>query len=136
MALSGPVALKYRHPQREGYFKVAAGAKIWRGAALKVTAAGLVSPTSGNAATEKFIGFARGDVDNTGGAAGDVQVQVCQEGIVEITVAGSAASSLGTAVHATADDTFALTGGQVIGTLYQQVSSTTWDVSFKAQALA
>lgn len=61
-------------------------------------------------AGDKFAGIALDGADNTGGAAGAVTVHTRITGRVLLTVAGAdATTAVGTAVYASADDTYTLT---------------------------
>jgi hypothetical protein len=88
-------------------YPVAASARIYKGAAVGLS--------SGNArplvAGDVFLGFADEQADNTGGAAGAINVMVRRKGAVQVTISGVTASNTGAKVYASADDTFTLTVG-------------------------
>ena len=82
---------------------------------------------------DDFLGFAVAKADNTGGAAGDVNVRVMEKGRVKLdvlTVAGVA--DLGDGVNATDDNTFTLGAGTPIGKIVRFISGTTCIVAFES----
>lgn len=60
---------------RDETYKLAANVKIWNGATVAFNAAGYIVPAS-DAAALTVAGIAQSRVDNTGGAAGDKEVNV------------------------------------------------------------
>lgn len=85
-----------------------------------------------------FLGFALRGADNSGGAAGDVEVVVASEGIVELVVAGVDATTVhGTPVYASDGNTFDLTatGDVGIGRIHRVVQDGVAMVAFQASSL-
>lgn len=107
----------------------------YRGSAMGVVAAnGRVRPLVSG---DDFAGFLTAQSDNrafaTGAAA--LSVQLVAQGLVQLSVTGVVATSLGDTVYATDDNTFTLTiGGSTVGTVQQYVSAGVAIVSFDAFA--
>lgn len=89
-------------------------AVIYKGSAVGVTAAGYARALVGG---DTFKGFAVAGADNLAGASGDSDVDVRQEGMFRLAIAGADVSAnAGAPVYATDDNTFTLTpGGSYIG---------------------
>ena len=83
---------------------VAAGVHIYQGQLLGLNA-GYARPFQ---AGDKILGFAKDEVDNTNGQAGDKKVDVKAKGKICLEIASLAQTSIGSDVVATDDDTFAL----------------------------
>jgi len=87
------------------------------------------------AAGDTFAGFATRKVDNTGGAAGDVRVNVKQKGKIELSITGvTGITDEGSTVYASDDNTFTLssTSNSAIGKIIRHVSGTKAIVAFEA----
>jgi hypothetical protein len=95
-------------------FQVAAGAHIHKGAFVGLTTGGFARPL---AAGDAFVGIAYEEIDNTSGADGDVSVRTYTLGDFGHPLAGAAASNIGDAVYASADDTLTFTsaGNSYVG---------------------
>lgn len=92
------------------HLPLAASAKVFRHTYIGQVAAS--NTFRALVAGDKFAGIAQDNADNTGGAAGAVDVQVKRHGRVLETVTGaSAVTAIGTNVYAAADDTLTLTVG-------------------------
>ena len=78
-------------------------------------------------AGDVFLGIATQRVDNTGGSAGDVQVETESGHLVKLTITGIDNSKEGVMVYATDDGTPTLTKGSnsLIGIVEQFISGTT-----------
>lgn len=101
---------------------VAAATKIYAGTAVG-EAAGVARPLQ---AGDTYLGHSLHEVDNSLGAAGDINVEV-EHGIQKkLAVVGASATSIGAKVYASADDTYTLTAGSNshIGYVRQHVSGT------------
>jgi len=98
------------------HLPLAASAKVY-----KHTYMGQVSGTNTFrplVAADKFAGVSTDSADNTGGAAGAVDVPVKREGrLLESVTGATASTALGTSVYASADDTLTLTasGNSLMG---------------------
>jgi hypothetical protein len=80
---------------------------IYEGAAVGENASGYARPLQ---AGDVFLGFAIKKVDNSGGAAGDVRVQVRTRGRIKLPISALAITANDRpAVYASDDDTFTLT---------------------------
>jgi hypothetical protein len=80
---------------------------IYEGAAVGENASGYARPLQ---AGDVFLGFAIKKVDNSGGAAGDVRVQVRTRGRIKLAISALAITANDRpAVYASDDDTFTLT---------------------------
>ena len=75
-------------------YPVAAGAHIFKGALLAVSATGLVQPASDTAGLV-FAGVAYESADNTGGAAGAKSVRVLKTGVFTQPKTGAALTDVG-----------------------------------------
>lgn len=86
---------------------------IYQGALVAVNSSGYVAPASADP-TLKVIGWSRGRVDNTDGAAGDLRVPYCRKPIRLVNSAGADAitnAHVGEYCYAVNDQTVALTSG-------------------------
>ncbi|MDA8122252.1 MAG: hypothetical protein M0Z38_06775 [Deltaproteobacteria bacterium] len=105
---------------------------IYEGAAVGVV------PASGHArplaAGDRFAGFAESKVDNSAGAAADLNVRVLKKGSAQLSVSGAVITDVGVPVYATDDNTFVFTptGGVFIGFVRRFVSSGVVIVEFDA----
>jgi hypothetical protein len=109
----------------------------YRGSAMGVdSATGRVRPLVPG---DDFAGFTSARADNRTFSTGadPLLAQLVVEGLVELTIAGVVATSLGATVYATDENTFTLTaGGSTIGTVQQFVSAGVAVVAFSAFAVA
>lgn len=106
---------------------------VYQGAYLSISS-GRAAPL---AAGDDFIGIALSFADNAGGAAGAVDVEVCQRGqLVGVSVAGSSATSFGAVVYASDDGTLTLTStsNSKIGFVSRVNTDGTCNVNFAAAA--
>lgn len=95
-------------------FQVAAAAHIFKGAFVGLTTGGYARPL---VAGDAFVGIAYEEIDNTAGADGDLSVRTYTLGDFGHPLGGAAASNIGDAVYASADDTltFTSTGNSYVG---------------------
>jgi len=94
---------------------VAAGAKIYQGAFLGKNSEGCCLPF---VAGETYpIGFALEHTDNTNGTDGEKIARIKMRGKVSLFISGITAADVGHEVHVLDDNTFAMSGGAVIGKL-------------------
>lgn len=113
---------------------------IYEGSAVGyVASTGYVRPATAGATPDEFAGFCIAKADNSAGAAGDVSVRVRAKGIVKLSVATAAITSVGDTVYASDDDTFTLASGGgnnvAIGTVHRWISGTTVMVRFEATGI-
>ena len=131
MALSGD----RNTPRKEGdirQFDVAAATKIYAGALVCLNAAGDAVPGS-TATTLTAVGRADQHVDNSGGAAGDLTVDV-RRGVFRFGNSAGAdeigAEDIGSTAYVVDDETVALTDGtstrSVAGTIYDVDAQGVW----------
>tara|TARA_A100001391_G_scaffold192762_1_gene167294 strand:- start:642 stop:1055 length:414 start_codon:yes stop_codon:yes gene_type:complete len=86
--------------------------------------------SSGNAVPEaggnQFLGVVEPRADNSGGAAGDIDVEYNRTGQFQLTGAGFAAADLGKAVYATDNNTVSKTAADNsrVGTISEVISAT------------
>lgn len=110
---------------------------IYEGAAVGENASGYARPL---VALDPFLGFAESKADNSGGAAGAVNVRVRQRGKVQLAVAGATAITANDRplVYASDDNTFTLTntGNTCIGRVSRWISSGVAIVEFDALVAA
>jgi hypothetical protein len=109
----------------------------YRGSAMGVdSTTGRVRPL---VAGDDFAGFSTARADNRTFSTGadPLLAQLVVEGLVELTVDGAVATSLGGTVYADDDNTFTLTssGGSIVGTVQQFVSAGVAVVAFNALAV-
>ena len=130
--LAADTARKYSLGEIEEY-PVIASDIIYEGAVVGENASGYSRPL---VAADVFQGFAEAQVDNSAGAAGDLNVRVKTRGRVEIAVVGADAVTANDrpAVYASDDDTFTLTAtsNSLIGYVSRWISGTTCIVEFDA----
>ncbi len=122
----GPVRIE------ENAVPVIASDIIYEGAAVGVVdATGHARPLN---AADRFVGFANAKADNSAGAAAAINVDLKQQGFVQLAVSGAVITDLGQPVYATDDDTFVFlpTGAAFIGFVHRFVSSGVVIVAFDA----
>lgn len=110
-----------------------AAARVFQGSLLGLSANRARALVAG----DTFLGVCRSDADNTGGAAGAIDVDVVQRGqIVGATVTGAAATSLNAVVYASDDGTLTLTASTntKIGFVCRVNANLTCDIQFAASA--
>lgn len=96
---------------REGVdfeYPVAANAKIYAGSMVNLNTSGYAKPGA-DVASEKFVGIAQEQVDNTGGANGAKTVVVRRKGVFELSGSSLAITDVGAAVYVSDDQTVAKT---------------------------
>lgn len=103
---------------------------IYQGAAVGDNGSGYARPL---VAGDPFRGFAKDDVDNSAGSAGDKTVELVTKGRVQLAVSGLAITDVGKDVYASDDDTFVLTKSTNtrIGFVHRYVSSGVGIVEFE-----
>ena len=100
-----------------------AAVKVWKGALLTFNSAGYADVGD---ADEPFAGVAAETVDNSGGAAGDLEVRVWREGIVTLNKATAVQADVGLNAFCADDSTVDVTsaaGNVPIGVIVGLVSS-------------
>lgn len=110
---------------------VAASSVIYQGSAVGNSSGYMRQLVAG----DSFRGFARAKADNSAGAAGAVEVDLIEEGVIEASVAGvTALTDVGTLVYMSDGDTFTLTStsNSKVGTIKRFISGTTVEVYFRA----
>lgn len=118
-ALTGADVVKHKEEARLVSLPVLAGANIFNGALLMMTSAGFVDAATPTASSF-FAGIATEDVDNTGGANGDLSVGVFQSGTHEMAISGVAVTDVFSDVFAETDNTADVVIGQGPATLNAQ----------------
>ena len=101
-------------------------ANIFKGAIVKVNAAGYAAPMAAEASAF-MAGIAESVADNSGGSAGDLSVDVKTEGMFLLSGSGFSIADVGSDVYASADDTISTTQGTneiKVGKILQIVSAT------------
>lgn len=126
MAVSANQTIKRRG--RDGKVReigVAAGIHIYEGTLVFLDAGGDATDVKVDANTV-FAGVARREADNTGGADGDITVEVWADGQFELEGSGFTAADRGVALHATDNytTTTTTTANPQIGTITNFISST------------
>jgi hypothetical protein len=98
---------------------------IYRGAMVMYDAAGFLAPAA-TGAGNVFGGIAEEEVDNSGGAAGDVRCKHKVEGSYLLTGAGFAQTDVGSMVYASDDETVTLTStaNPMVGQIVDYISAT------------
>ena len=105
---------------------IAANAIIFRGALVKINAAGYVEPCSSEAGAV-FAGVSRESMDNTGGSNGEQLMQIESRDAFYVAAVGMGADDLGKKVYALDDNTAQLAAGtnlQEAGKIIEVVSAT------------
>ncbi|MFO6448924.1 hypothetical protein ACLBKU_17465 [Erythrobacter sp. NE805] len=122
-------------PERDGKtiaLGVAANVKIFAGALVALTAAGLATPGA-VATTLKGVGRAKDLADNTGGAAGAIKVEV-EKGVFRFNNSGGGdaitAADIGNNAFIVDDETVAKTNGtntrSIAGTIFDVDAQGVW----------
>lgn len=83
-------------------------------------------------AGDELRGFANESVDNSGGSAGDLDVEVQKRGVVELSVTGAVITDVGQPVYATDENTFQFSpvGGSFVGFVARFISAGLVEVEF------
>lgn len=109
---------------------------VYQGAAVGDNGSGYGRPL---VAGDPFKGFAQAKVDNTGGSAGDKDIDLIPRGRIVLAVTGvTGVGDVGEAVYASDDATFTMTEStnSYIGRIVRHISSTTVVVEFDATRAA
>lgn len=103
-------------------FQVAASRHIFKGGFVGLAATGYVQPLT---ASDKFVGIAFEETDNSAGANGDLSVRLFTLGDFGHTLSGAATADIDRPVFASADDTLTFTavGNSYVGTVQDVVTS-------------
>lgn len=127
------VSANQLHPRKDtvrGNLPVAASTRIYEGT-LVFGASGYADDDTGSGAN-KFEGLALEEKDNSGGSAGDLNVEICREGIFPLIGSGFSQASVGKLVFATDNYTITLDGSAanavLIGIHVGHISSTVGEV--------
>lgn len=102
-----------------------AAVEIFKGALVKVNAAGYLAPCSAEQGAV-FAGIAYEGKDNSAGAAGDLELRVEKEGVALLDGAGFAQTDVGQLVYASDDQTVTKTNAndrQKVGVIVEVVSA-------------
>lgn len=127
MALSGDLARAFETGPKNT-LPTAASATIYRGSAVGDSSGYARALTAG----DPFRGFADAKVDNSAGSAGDKNVDVIEEGYVQVTLSSIAITDVGKPVYMSDDGTFTLTAStnSLVGKVYRYVTTDTCIVKF------
>jgi hypothetical protein len=102
-------------------------AHIYKGAMVKINAAGYLAPAAPEAGSQ-FAGVAYEEKDNSGGSAGDLECRVVQHGCHVLIGSGLAQTDVGLQVYATDDGVITTTEGttskQKVGHIVKVLSAT------------
>ena len=103
-------------------FQVAATKHIYKGGFVGLTATGYVQPLT---ASDRFVGVAYEEGDNTTGANGDVSARLFTLGDFGHALSGAATADIGRPVFASADDalTFTAAGNSFVGVVQDVVTT-------------
>lgn len=137
LSAAKPRVFETGHDEYLNGLPVVASDIIYEGAAVgELNDTGTYQPLGTGSTVDRFAGFATATVDNSAGAAGDLNVEVKQKGRVVLSVTGvTGITDVGKIVWATDDNTFTLTyaaGAVSIGTISRHVSGTKAVVAFEA----
>jgi len=133
--LSADTPRAYQLGELEHYPVIAADI-IFEGAAVGENGSGYARPLQ---AGDRFLGFCLEHADNSGGSAGDKNVEVRTRGRVQLAIASIAITANDRpAVYASDDNTFTLTAGSnsLIGFVSRWVSTGVAVVEFDAALAA
>jgi len=112
-------------------YPVAADTKIYRGAAVGDNGSGYARPLE---AGDRFLGHAVAQVDNTGGAAGDLKVRTYGPNVYRLkhALSGAAITDVGAVVALSDDNTITktLTSNSIAGRITRYVGTDTVIVEF------
>lgn len=111
-------------------YPVVASDIIYEGAAVGIVdASGHARPLT---SSDRFVGFAAKQTDNSAGAAAAKNVHVIEDGKIQLSISGAVITDVGQPVYATDDDTFVFlpTGGVFIGYVHRFVSAGVVVVAF------
>ena len=136
-ALSEDRNTAYRQGVEQEY-DVAADAKIYAGGKVCLNASGYADAAA-DTADFQFVGVAREQVDNTGGANGDKKVVVRRTGIHRVAASGMAVTDIGKPVFVSDDQTVATSGVTnwiPCGRIAEFISATEVGVDIAAAAAA
>jgi len=118
-----------------GEYPVIASDIIYEGSPVGlVDATGHAQPLT---SSDKFVGFAQRQADNSDGAAADINVKTIKSGSVKLCVPGALITDVGQPIFATGDNVFVFTpvGSVFIGFVRRWVSSGYVIVEFNAEVL-
>ncbi len=87
-------------------FQIAAAKHVYKGSFIGLSATGYAQPLT---ASDKFIGIAYEEMDNTSGADGALSLRVYTIGDFGLSLTGAATTDIGRPVFASADDTLTFT---------------------------
>lgn len=107
-------------------FPVVASDIIYKGAIVKINAAGYLAPMAAEAGAFN-AGIAYEKVDNSAGSAGDEECLVLREGVFKLAGSGFSQADLGSTVYASDDQTVSTTQGAneiAVGKIVEVVSAT------------
>jgi hypothetical protein len=108
----------------------------YEGAAVGVVdATGHAQPLT---SSDRFVGFAQRQADNSAGSAADIDVRVQTRGVIKLSVSGAVITDVGMPIYATDDTTFVFSpvGGVFIGFVSRFVSSGVVEVGFDVKSYA
>lgn len=111
---------------------LAASACPYKGSAIGDNGSGYARPL---VAGDDFRGFADAKSDNSSGSAGAKNVDVIEEGKLQVTLSGVAITDVGKPVYMSDDATFTLTAGSnsLVGKVARYVTTDTCVIEFKKQ---
>lgn len=115
---------------------IAASSKIYLGSAVGQVSGG--PNCRALVAADKFLGFSIDEFDNSAGGAGAINARVKTHGMIVLSVTGvTNATAPGTAIYASADDTFTTTAtsNSLIGKFHRWISGTKCVVRFDADLI-
>lgn len=130
--LAADSARAYELGDRNEYPVIAADI-IYEGAAVGlVDGTGHAQPLT---SSDRFVGFAEEQADNSAGAAAAINVRTVKRGAVQLSVTGAVITDVGQPVYASDDNTFTFvpTGGVFVGFVRRYVSSGVAIVEFDAE---
>lgn len=107
MALAANREVDHYVDQELRSFQVAAGAHVYKGSFLGLSAAGYAQVLTPG---DRFIGVAYEEMDNSGGADGDISVRTYTLGDFGHSLSGATVADVGRPVFASADDTLSFNG--------------------------
>ena len=107
-------------------YPVVASDIIYKGAIVKINAAGYLAPMAAEAGAF-MAGMAYEKADNSAGSAGDIECKVQREGVFEMVSSGLAQADVGSIVYASDDQTVSTTQGTneiAVGKIVEVISAT------------
>lgn len=124
MAVTANQLITARNPGNLVGIPVAASTNIYEGTIVFYDASTGYATVDDNSGANAVAGIAKAQQDNSSGSAGDLTVEVYQEGEFELVGSSFTQANAGDVMHATDNYTIAASGGSAIGRATEFISTT------------